>query len=88
MRITMMCVKLSLTFISGSEETKTVEEFGDERKQQEKTRKSKRIIAFEQKKENGKSKRKKDSNYSSAHLQMTSSIQVITLILVFILGEC
>ena len=86
----MMCVKLCLyyTLISGSEGAKTMEEFEDERKQQEKRRRSKRIIAFEEKKENGESKRKKDSNYSSPHLQMTSSIQVITLILVFIIHEC
>jgi len=76
------------TFISGSEGTKTIEEFGDERKQQEKRRRSKRIIAFEEKKENGESKRKKYFNYSSVHLQMTSSIPVITLILVFIIREC
>lgn len=89
MCITMLCVKLCLYYalISGSEGTKTIEEFGDERKQQEKRRRSKRIIAFEEKKENGESKRKKDSNYSSPHLQMMASIQVITLILVFILHD-
>jgi len=76
------------TLISGSEETKTIKEFRDGRKQRGKRKRSQKIIAFEEKKKNGESKRKKDYNYSSAHLQMTSiSIQVITLILVFILQD-